>query len=704
VQRNIAGAVRIGEHKFLIDGEVTSLYSGAVHYWRLDRNKWDDILEKVKGMGFTTITTYIPWEVHEVEKGVFDFGESKPSNDIDGFLTLCEKKGLKAIVRPGPQINSELTGFGYPQRILEDPVMQARSAQNSKAVLTQVPRPIPALCYASEKFFAETAVWYDAICAILAKHAYPKGSIVAVQVDNEMAYFFHVNAYACDYNPASIQGYQAFLGEKYSAIEALNQAYRSNHGSFAQIDPPKRFEGKTQEDIPYHTDWIEYRERYLIDSLTRLAQMMKDRGLQETPIFHNYPHPLGPGGSASGFTTPFNLPALEQKLDFVGFDFYSRKELYDHVKMIVSYVVGTSRYPFIPEFVAGVWPWYLRPGGLHDEEFVTKAALMHGIKGFSRYMIVERNRWLASPVMRDGRVREDRYGMHQRVNEMMVKHRFIDLQRQADVVLLTNRDYDRLEAASVLVSFPGDFLEPLLSFSEYPNFMTVSENTFGFDQPIQLAKTDWFTTCYKNLTRLGYCFLLSDSGHSLEAFMKHKVLVLSAFEFMSASLQEKLVKFAESGGRVILGPKLPRLDEQMKAEETLFQSLQAADRSSISVDGVAVGNLYRLGKGSVAHLSTLDQPAPTRILEAVLGDLELVRAEKNDERLDVAVHKPLDESGRTIVFVANPTAEPIKAEIGLGIELKSVDDIWEEEPVKIDGRLFADELPAYTIKVYACEM
>ena len=294
--------------------------------------------------------------------------------------------------------------------------------------------------------------------------------------------------------------------------------------------------------------------------------------------------------------------------------------------------------------------------------------------------------------------------MHQRVNEMMVKHRFIDLQRQADVVLLTNRDYDRLEAASVLVSFPGDFLEPLLSFSEYPNFMTVSENTFGFDQPIQLAKTDWFTTCYKNLTRLGYCFLLSDSGHSLEAFMKHKVLVLSAFEFMSVSLQEKLVKFAESGGRVVLGPKLPRLDEQMNAEETLLQSLQAADRSSISVDGVDIGDLYRLGKGSVAHLSTLDQPAPTRIIEAVLGDLELVRAEKNDERLDVAVHKPLDESGRTIVFVANPTAEPIKAEIGLGAGLKYVDDIWEEKAVKINGRLFADELPAYTIKVYACEM
>ena len=694
--------VKVGEHRFLINGKVTSLYSGAVHYWRLDRDKWDDILEKVKGMGFTTITTYIPWEVHEVSKGEFDFGKVKPSNDIDGFLALCEKKGLKAIVRPGPQINSELTWFGYPQRILEDPEMQARSAQNSKAVLTQVPRPIPALSYASKKFFDETAVWYDAICAILAKHAYPKGCIVAAQVDNEMAYFFHVNPYACDYSPSSIQGYQAFLREKYSTIETVNETYGSNHQSFAQIDPPRRFEGKKKEDIPYYTDWIEYRERYLIDSLTRLAQMMKDRGLHAIPIFHNYPHPLGPGGSASGFTTPFNLPALEEKLDFVGFDFYSRKELYDHVKMIVSYVVGSSRYPFIPEFVAGVWPWYLRPGGLYDEEFVTKAALMHGIKGSSRYMIVERNRWLASPVMRDGRIREDRYRMHQKVNEMMVKHRFIDLQRQADVVLLANREYDRLEAASVLVSFPGDFLEPLLSFSEYPNFMTVSESTFGFDQPIQLAKTDWFATCYKTLTRLGYCFLLGDSGHNLEAFMKRKVLMLSAFEYMSASLQGKLVKFAESGGRVVLGPKLPRLDEQTREEEMLLQSLQAADRSPISVDGIAVGNLYRLGEGSVVHLRTLERPAPTRILEAVLKDLKLVHAEKNDERLDVAIHKLPDESGRTIVFVANPTAELIRVQIGLGIELESVDDIWEEKTVTVRGHSFADELPAYTIKIYVC--
>ncbi|MDH5443071.1 MAG: beta-galactosidase, partial [Hadesarchaea archaeon] len=489
---------------FYIDDERIPVYSGAVHYWRLDPKKWGEILDKVKGMGFEVVTTYIPWEVHEIKKGVFDFGEEEPSKDIGKYLTICEEKGLKVLVRPGPQINSELTWFGYPKRILEDSEIQARSAQNTKAVLTQVPRPIPALSYASEKFFKETAEWYDAICSILRKHKAPQGCIIGVQVDNELGYFFHINPYVVDYSNSSIKKYQEFLREKYQTIENLNGLYRTNYESFEEIDPPRRFEGRKKEDLPYYIDWIEYREHYLINSLDRLTGMMRERGLDDVPIFHNYPHPLGPGGSVGATTTPFNLPELESKLDFVGFDIYSRKELYDHVKTIVSYVVGCSRFPFIPEFIAGVWPWYFRPGELNDEEFVTKSALMHGIKGFSRYMIVERNRWMGSPVTRDGRIREDRYNFFKQVNEVLKKHSFADFKKKSEIMLISNRDYDRLEAATVLIPFPGDFLETLLGFSEYPNFTTVSEDNFGFDGPIQLAKTKWFDAYYRGLTEQGY--------------------------------------------------------------------------------------------------------------------------------------------------------------------------------------------------------
>ncbi|KPL72093.1 beta-galactosidase [Ornatilinea apprima] len=695
-------ALKVGNHKFLINGEVKSVYGGAVHYWRLDRDKWSDILDKVIGMGFKVVETYIPWEAHEIKRGEFDFGQINPSNDIDAFLTLCEEKGLYTIVRPGPQINSELTWFGYPVRILDDPEMQALTSQGSKAVLTQVPRPIPAISYTSDKFFEETALWYDAICAILAKHAYPKGNLVACQVDNEMAFFFHINPYECDFSPSAIKGYRAFLAKKYETVEKLNSVYRSKFTSFDEVDAPRRFNGDKKEDIPFYTDWIEYRERYLVDSMDRLGKMLRERGLQDIPLFHNYPHPLGPGGSVSGITTPFNLLALEEKLDFVGFDIYSRKELYDHVKTVVSYVVGTSRYPFIPEFIAGVWPWYLNPGGSEDEEFVTKAALMHGIKGYSRYMIVERNRWLASPVRLDGRIREANYEVHRHVNRMANQHRFPEMERKVDVLLMANRDYDRLEAASVLVSFPGDFLEPLMGFSEYPNFMSVSEKPLGFAEPVQMEKSKWFMKFYNGLTDTGYQFLLGDTALPLERMQKYNTIMISSFEFMNSELQRKLVAFVKAGGRVVLGPRIPTLDEKMFADETILKELNAASVRSVTAKNGEIGKAYVVGGGEFIHLT--DTSDPNAVLAAIFEAQSVIKANKSDSRLDVVVHRSADSDQSLVVFVANPTADAISAKVGLNMAVKAVKEIWAEQPVGVDGNSWSDEIPPYTIKIYECSL
>jgi len=683
-----------------IGEERVTIYSGAVHYWRLDRDKWEEILGKVQGMGFVAITSYIPWEVHEVENGVFDFGDMDPRKDIDGFLTLCEKKGLKALVRPGPQINSELTWFGYPRRILEDPEIQAKTAQNTKAVLTQVPRPIPALSYTSEKFFEETGKWYDAICAILSKHKAPQGCLIATQVDNEMGYFFHINPYMADYSKSSIKKYQEFLNEKYQTIENLNKLYGTSYRSFGEIDPSRRFEGEKKEDLLYYTDWIEYREFYLIDSLDRLAHMLRARGLHDIPIFHNYPHPLGPGGSVGATKTPFNLPELENKVDFVGFDIYSRKELYDHVKTIISYVVGCSRFPFIPEFIAGVWPWYFKPGGLKDEEFVTKAALMHGIKGFSRYMIVERNKWMGSPLMRDGRIREDNYNFYKRINEILREYDFSSFEKKSDIMLICNRDYDRLEAAATLISFPGDFLEPILGFSEYPNFTTVSEDSFGFDVPIQLAKTEWFDGYYRGLTEQGYSFSIGDTSLSLEKLKEYKVLALASFEYMDSQVQNNLLEFAKDGGVVILGPKIPSLNAQFQRENVLNKYLSREKMVKITSNDEEAGFRYEAGKGSIIQLLELDKKKMGKILAVILKSVNVLKLEKNNPRVDITLHKNVKDPKHALIFVANPTPETIEAEVRLDMDLDFVKEIWENRRADIENKRLVDELPPYTIMMY----
>jgi len=695
-----SGSVIAGEHQLRVDGSLTRLYAAAVHYWRLERDRWAEVLDAVRSLNFTAISIYIPWEAHEISRGEFDFGHIDPRTDIDAFLTMCEQRGFDIVVRPGPQINAEMPCFGYPRRILEDEELHARSAQGSRYVLTQVPKPIPALSYATEKFFAETALWFDAICPILAAHAHPRGRLLAAQVDNEMAYFFGINAYSADFHPDSIAAYRRFLRDKYGDLGALAETYGRELTAFDEVEPPRRFTGTRRHDIPYYADWAEYRERYLLDSIGRLAVMMRERGLDRIALFHNYPHPLSPGTSASGFTAPFNLVALEEKLDFVGFDIYSRKQRYDHVQTVASYVAGSSRYPYAPELVAGAWAWYLDPGDVTDEDFVAKAALMNGYQGFSRYMLVERDRWFASPVRRDGRVRQEKAQVFSQLNAMAQRHRLAELRRTADVLLLADRDYDRLEAASVLVSFPGDFLETPSGFSEYPNPMTVSEELLGFQEPVQVAKRAWFECCYRGLTESGHDFLLSDTALPAARWRPYRALVLGTFEYLNAGVQRAVLDFAQHGGLVVLGPRLPHLDERMRPDETLRAALDSAARSPLTVNDTEIGGVHHLGRGRVVHLENLDDPAAA--LDTALAHVDARRVRSDDPRLDTTVHHAVDGSGRMVVFVANPSAKKISAQIDVGVECKSVTEIWDDRPMHVKGGAWHDDLAPYTIGIYEC--
>jgi beta-galactosidase len=281
--------------------------------------------------------------------------------------------------------------------------------------------------------------------------------------------------------------------------------------------------------------------------------------------------------------------------------------MYDYIKTVVSYVVGSSLYPYVPELFTGTWPWIVDPGGPEDEEFVAKAVLMHGIKGFSRYVLVERDRWIASPIRRDASVREGKYEVFHRTNALASEHRLADLRWRADVLLLGNREYDRLEAARVLVSYPGDFLETTTTFPGYPSAMTASENLLGFEEPVQLVKSDRFADYYRGLTDAGYAFLASDTALSPERWQDYKAVVIGSFEYMDASLQRDLVPFAIDGGLVILGPRVPHLNGSMHEDETLRSALQEGDREPLTADGAEVALIPSGAAGSRAS-----RTSPTR--------------------------------------------------------------------------------------------
>jgi beta-galactosidase len=269
--------------------------------------------------------------------------------------------------------------------------------------------------------------------------------------------------------------------------------------------------------------------------------------------------------------------------------------------------------------------------------------------------------------------------MLRRANEVAHEHRFAAMERQADVLLLAHREYDRLEAAAVLVSFPGDFLESVLGFSEYPNFMTVSEENLGFEEPIQMAKSAWFAQCYRKLTESGICFLLSETGLAPKQWLRYKAIVVSSFEYMSAGLQRALVAYVKAGGTLVIGPRIPYLDENMRPDRTLATAAEG---------------------GRVVHLSKLDGNE----LQTALAHLAPVTFVRSDPRIDVAIHRTPDDSASLLVYVANPSAESIQARVGMNTPLKSVQEIWNERGLPVNGSTWTDTLPAYTINIYKCEL
>src|SRR5699024_6659753 len=111
--------------------ERVALHSGAVHYLRLAREDFGPALEAARDAGVTMVESYVPWGVHEIAPGHFDFGQRRPSNDLAAFLAIARELGLFVFLRPGPQINAELTYFGLPRRIVQDTACWARSSQQT---------------------------------------------------------------------------------------------------------------------------------------------------------------------------------------------------------------------------------------------------------------------------------------------------------------------------------------------------------------------------------------------------------------------------------------------------------------------------------------------------------------------------------------------------------------------------------------------
>ena len=184
------------------------ILSGELHYPRIPHQYWRDRLRMARAMGLDTISTYVFWNRHEPQRGVYDFSGD---NDVARFIRTAQEEALDVILRPGPYVCAEWDFGGLPAWLLEE----------QAAIRTT-----------DERYMKPVRSWLKRLGEEVAQLQRPSGGpIVAVQLENEYGAFGSDRAYLSALRDALVE-----------AGFGVSQFYT--------IDQPKDLQAGSLEDLP----------------------------------------------------------------------------------------------------------------------------------------------------------------------------------------------------------------------------------------------------------------------------------------------------------------------------------------------------------------------------------------------------------------------------------------------------------------------
>ena len=165
---------RVEKDQFVVDGTPQRVLAGNFHYFRTPPEFWGDHLDRMRSMGLNAVEFYIPWNLHETEKGVFDF--TSHGKSVTAFLDLVHDKNMLALVRPGPYICGEWEFGGFPAWFFENgTTIKLRTLAH------------PYIDYVDR--------WWGVLLPLLKPYLYEDGGpIVLVQVENEYGSYGDVSS------------------------------------------------------------------------------------------------------------------------------------------------------------------------------------------------------------------------------------------------------------------------------------------------------------------------------------------------------------------------------------------------------------------------------------------------------------------------------------------------------------------------------
>ncbi|RIJ78780.1 hypothetical protein D1871_02295 [Nakamurella silvestris] len=150
----------------IVDGKRTIIWSGEMHPFRVPSpSLWRDVLQKMKSGGYNSVGIYVDWDYESPAPGVYDWTGVR---DLDKFLDIAEEVGLYVMVRPGPYINAEASGGGFPAWMKT----KAGNVRTNDAT-----------------YMSYTDEWQTQVDGIIKNHQYTDGggTVLMYQIENEFA-------------------------------------------------------------------------------------------------------------------------------------------------------------------------------------------------------------------------------------------------------------------------------------------------------------------------------------------------------------------------------------------------------------------------------------------------------------------------------------------------------------------------------------
>ncbi|ALC92868.1 glycosyl hydrolase [Bacillus sp. FJAT-18017] len=569
--------IEIKNKQIIIDGKPEIIMCGEIHYYRLDRDDWQDRIDKLKLAGCNAVATYVPWLIHEPVEGEVDLqGKTRPELDLEGFIDLCSENGLYFFVRPGPFIMAEMKNEGIPYWVYE------KHPEIIPTAWDGTPATTPTLDYNAPGFLMEVRNWYKALMEIITPRLHTNGGkIIAFQLDNEIGMLSWVSN-CPDLTDFVLDEFSNWLLEKYDG-KTLASRYPFNlhdkkDRNTAIRSPKEEYAPELLKDLGYY---MRHRFAQYVHTLRGFAE---EFGVKDIPFVINI---HGTGGGR-GFTYPIGISQLYESytqapgylsgsdIYFGDLDMVTFQDLY-----IINGFMDAVHNPDQPltsvEFNCGDGNFGDNLGSRYDvsaADFKTRMCIAQGNRLINYYLLTGGRNYRLDTKVGDGNDRiaitGERHGFAAPVSpEGELNYTFPRMARAISTVMAVSDKVAAMdeERDDVSFAFIPDYY---MTEYRYPHSEKMKEILTNIEE--HRNRGAW-EIMGKSMLLAGYRFTAIDIQNKPISVSETPVLALPSARYMDSKIQSKLVEYLNEGGGIFLYGEVPQYDMEGKECTILADAL-----------------------------------------------------------------------------------------------------------------------------------